>query len=170
MTQTYRQLAPRLIAAFAALPLLLSPALAQTPAGADTPPAEASTSKHNGHHRHHRHATKMETVEDRIARLHTALKITPEQDAAWAPVAQAMRDNAGAMDRLVADATATPPKDMTAVDDLKAYRKFAQAHADGLTTLIKAFETFYATLPADQQKLADDVFEKFGRNGREHRA
>ena len=46
--------------------------------------------------------TKGETVEQRITDLHAALKITPDQDAKWNGVAQAMRENAAAMDKLIA--------------------------------------------------------------------
>ena len=46
--------------------------------------------------------TKGETVEQRITNLHAALKITPEEESKWNGVAQAMRENAAAMDKLVA--------------------------------------------------------------------
>jgi hypothetical protein len=71
--------------------------------------------------------TKGETVEQRVTNLHAALKITPEQDAQWNAVAQAMRENAANMDKLVAAKRTTPPQNMSAVDDLKSYQAFAQA-------------------------------------------
>ena len=46
----------------------------------------------------------------------------------------------------------TPPQDMTAVDDLKSYQKYAQAHVDGLKNLIASFATLYDALPDDQKK------------------
>src|ERR1700681_4233456 len=72
--------------------------------------------------------TKGETVEQRITNLHAALKITPEQGTQWNAVAQAMRENAANMDKLVAANRTTPPQNMSAVDDLKTYQKIAQAH------------------------------------------
>ena len=84
-------------------------------------------------------ASKGETVEQRITTLHAALKITPDEDARWNSVAQAMRENAAAMENLVADSRTTPPRSMTAVEDLQAYQKFAQAHVDGLKNLISSF-------------------------------
>ncbi len=63
--------------------------------------------------------TKGETVEQRITDLHAALKITPDQDTKWNAVAQAMRENAAAMDKLIAATRTTPPQNMTAVDDLR---------------------------------------------------
>jgi hypothetical protein len=47
--------------------------------------------------------SKGETVEQRIKDLHTALKITPDQEPKWNEVAQDMRENAAAMDKLVAE-------------------------------------------------------------------
>jgi protein CpxP len=104
-------------------------------------------------------ATKGETVEQRIATLHAALKITPDEDAKWSAVAQAMRENASNMDKLVADNRKTAPQDMSAVDDLKMYQKFAQAHVDGLKNLLSSFTTLYSAMPDAQKKVADSVFE-----------
>jgi periplasmic protein CpxP/Spy len=108
---------------------------------------------------------KGETVEQRISTLHTALKITPREEPLWNAVAQAMRENAAAMDMLVAQDRTTPPQNMTAVDDLKIYQKFAQAHTDGLTNLIVSFEKLYAAIPDAQKKITDNVFRTSGRQG-----
>jgi protein CpxP len=102
--------------------------------------------------------TKGETVEQRITDLHAALKITADQEANWNGVAQDMRENAAAMDKLVAETRATPPQSMTAVADLKTYQKFAQAHVDGLKNMLSHFEALYAAMPDAQKKIADEVF------------
>src|SRR3984893_8802014 len=102
--------------------------------------------------------TKGETVEQRIKDLHAALKITPDQDSKWNEVAQDMRENAAAMDKLIAANRKTPPKNMTAVEDLKMYQKFAQAHVNGLKNLISSFDKLYAGMPDAQKKIADEVF------------
>ena len=102
---------------------------------------------------------KRETVEQRIKDLHAALKITPDQTAKWNEVAQDMRENSAAMDKLIAANRTTPPKNLTAVDDLKMYQKVAQAHVDGLKNLISSFEKLYATMPDAQKKIADAVFD-----------
>jgi len=68
-----------------------------------------------------------ETVEQRIAKLHKALKITPDEESKWSAVAQAMRDNAANTEKLIAAKRTTPPQNMTAVDDLKMYQEFASA-------------------------------------------
>ena len=103
--------------------------------------------------------TKGETVEQRITNLHAALKITPAQEAEWNGVAQAMRENAAAMDKLVAQTRTTPPQSMTAVADLETYQKFAQTHVDGLKNLISSFTKLYAAMPDAQKKIADEVFK-----------
>lgn len=107
--------------------------------------------------------TKGETVEQRITTLHTVLKITPDEDAKWSAVAQAMRENATAMDKLIAETRTTPPQEMTAVDDLKMYQKFSEAHVAGLKNLIASFDALYTAMPDDQKKNADTVFQTSGR-------
>jgi periplasmic protein CpxP/Spy len=104
-------------------------------------------------------ASKGETVEQRISSLHAALKITSAEDAKWNDVAQAMRQNAAAMDKLVAESRTTAPQTMSAVDDLRLYQKFAQAHVDGLKNLISSFSSLYEAMPDAQKKVADQVFE-----------
>ena len=110
-------------------------------------------------------AAKGETVEQRIASLHASLKITQAEESKWTPVAQSMRENAAAMDKLVAESRTTPPQNMTAVDDLKTYRKFAEAHAEGLKNLISSFETLYDAMPDPQKKVADQVFQSSRHHG-----
>ena len=127
----------------------LGPVAAQTPA-AKPPAAAAATSD------------KPESVEQRITMLKTSLKITPDQEAKWTTVATAMRDNASAMDKLVQTKRAIAPASMTAVDDLKTYQEFTQLRLDGLKNLNSAFKSLYGSMPADQQKNADQVFMTFG--------
>src|SRR5277367_6764764 len=82
-------------------------------------------------------------VEQRITQLHAELKIAPDQESKWNSVAQAMRDNAANMDKLVAEKRQQAPQNMTAVDDLKTYQEFTQAHLDGLKNLTSAFSSLY---------------------------
>ena len=106
--------------------------------------------------------TRGESVEQRIKSLHAALKITPAEDAKWNNVAQAMRENAAAMDKVVAETRTTAPQGMTAVNDLEMYQKFAQTHVDGLKNLISSFTVLYDAMPDAQKKVADTVFNTFG--------
>ncbi len=105
---------------------------------------------------------KTETVEQRITALHEALKITPEQEPKWQAVAKVMRENAAAMDKLVAETQAHDPARMTAVQNLENYTKFARAHVAGLKNLTDDFKALYAAMPAEQKKIADQVFNSAG--------
>jgi periplasmic protein CpxP/Spy len=114
-------------------------------------------------------ATKMETVEQRITNLHAALKITPDEEANWSGVARAMRENAANMDKLAADKAQQSPQGMTAVEDLKTYTSFVQAHVDGLKNLTASFETLYNSMPDSQKKVADQVFQsRLNKNPASH--
>jgi protein CpxP len=126
------------------------PAAAQTTPSNKPPAAAAATS------------SKPETVEQRITQLKTALKITPDQESKWNAVAQAMRDNAASMEKLVAAKRAIAPASMTAVDDLMTYQEFTQARLDGLKNLTSSFKALYDSMPADQKKNADQVFQSYG--------
>jgi len=136
-------------ATFLATPLTATSALAQT-AVTSTPAAATATE------------TTGETVEQRITTLHASLKITPAEETQWNGVAQAMRENAAAMDKLIATNRTTPPQNMTAVQDLQTYQQFAQAHVDGLKNLSTAFSTLYNAMPDTQKKVADQVFQTSG--------
>ena len=126
----------------------LAPVMAQS--NAQPPAAAAATS------------TKPETLDQRITTLKAALKITPDQESKWNAVAVSMRDNASAMEKLVATKRAIPPEKSTAVDDLKTYQEFTQLRLDGLKNLTSAFKSLYDSMPAEQKKNADLVFEKSG--------
>jgi hypothetical protein len=109
-------------------------------------------------------ATKAETVEQRIASLHVALQITSDEESNWNGVAQTMRDNAAAMEKLGADKAAKTSQGMTAMDDLNTYEKFARAHVAGLKKLNASFEKLYNAMPDPQKKVADQVFQNFGHH------
>ena len=148
---------------------LLTAGLSVGVSRADTtgaPPTEKMVQHHTkkpmGMHERDRHP---ENLDQRIANLHQALKITPPEESDWLVVAQTMRDNAAAMQRLVADNMAIAPETVTAIDELGAYQKFAQAHVDGIKNMSQSFEKLYATMPDAQKKLADQVFRTYGRKG-----
>ena len=107
--------------------------------------------------------SKGETVEQRITQLHSQLKITPDLESKWNPVAQAMRDNAANMDKLMTEKRQKGPQNMTAVDDLQTYQEFTQAHVDGLKNLTSTFKSLYSAMSDEQKKNADEVFAKFNR-------
>jgi hypothetical protein len=148
-------LSPRLYLA-SALVVTLGASLTASPLMAADQVQKVSTSRES----------KAETVEQRIVKLHKELKITAGQEDSWSHVAQAMRDNASAMEKLIADEKAAHPAAQTvgAVEDLKTYEAFSQAHVDGLKNLIAAFSTLYDSMPDAQKKIADQVFANSGRH------
>jgi periplasmic protein CpxP/Spy len=153
------------IAAPVAGPFAIAALLGATILAVSLTPAHAQSAATTPTQQMQQTQTRGETVEQRITTLHAQLKITPAEDAKWNSVAQAMRDNAAAMEKLVADKTAKGQQNMTAVDDMKTYAEFAQAHVDGLKNLTSSFETLYDAMPGPQKKLADQVFENFGHRG-----
>jgi hypothetical protein len=108
-------------------------------------------------------------VEERIAQLHSSLKITSAQEAQWAPFADAMRENARTMADLYRQRIAQRDT-MSALDDMKQYQQITQANADGTKRLVDAFEPLYASLSPEQKKLADTSFRQEGEHHgrREH--
>jgi len=140
------------VAALLSLPLAAAPL---SVVHAQTKPTPAATSPTD---------QKPEGVEQRITQLHTELKISPDLESKWNSVAQAMRDNAANMEKLVAEKKQQAPSSMTAVDDLKTYQEFAQAHVDGLKNLTSAFSSLYDSMSDQQKKNADQVFANFRRD------
>jgi len=96
-------------------------------------------------------------VDAQIKDLHRKLHITAAQEAPWSTVAQAMRDNAAAMDRLIQQ-RAAGAKTANAVDNLRSYTAMAEAHVDGLKKFLPALQTLYDSLSIEQRKIADAIF------------
>jgi len=130
--------------------------------------ATAGVTSIRHHARHETSTERAETVEMRITKLHTELKITPAEEVNWTPVAQAMRDNEMKMQAMITTKKSEPAHEVNAVEDLKNYEMFNQAHVDGLKVLISSFQVLYMTMPDDQKHLADDVFRKFGHRAENH--
>jgi glutamine synthetase adenylyltransferase len=128
---------------------------------APTLPAHAQSSSMAAHEA--KASEHEQTVDQRIASLHDELKITQSEEADWQAVAQTMRDNAAAMEKLAASKATQSQQGMTAVEDLQTYAQFAQAHVEHLQKLTSAFTTLYEAMPAAQKKIADQVFEQSHR-------
>lgn len=155
MTLLSRSRSAAIVAAIGAS-FVAGPLMAQSapkPMSPKPPAAAAATS------------SKPETVEQRIKTLHDQLQITAAQEKKWQPVAEAMRENAQAMDKLSAEKQSKyADGKMTAVDDLKTYKDFAQAHVDGLKNLISAFDDLYDSMPDAQKRIADAAFQRYGQS------
>lgn len=104
-------------------------------------------------------------VEQRIAMLHTELKITPDQEAQWQQFADVMRQNGETMGKLFHQRMAET--NVSALDDMKQYAQIAQTHADDMAKLVAAFEPLYNGFSQQQKQVADVVFRQH-RNGPEH--
>ncbi|MDB5395458.1 MAG: hypothetical protein JWM91_2964 [Rhodospirillales bacterium] len=96
-------------------------------------------------------------ADERIKEIHEKLHITPDQEAKFGKLADVMRANAKDMSEAV-EKREKAEKTTSAIDDLKAYQRIAQAHADGLKDLVPAFEGLYSGLSDSQKKEADELF------------
>jgi hypothetical protein len=145
----------------AALALSAS-ALAQAQTPAASAPAAASASAEQ-------HAARREArIEERIAYLHSHLKITQAQEPQWKTFADTMRENGETMGHLYRERM-QEAKNATAVDDMKQYADLAQASADGAKKLADTFAPLYDSFPANQKALADATFKSWRHDGAEHR-
>lgn len=122
------------------------PAPTVTPSQSAAPAAKAKT-----------RSTRRPGIDQRIATLHTQLRITASQEAQWSQVADVMRQNAAAIEAAIKDRQANAST-MTAMDNLQSYDKIAQAHQQGIEKLIPAFQTLYDSMTDAQKKNADAVF------------
>ena len=140
--------------------VLASPLLAQT-----NPPATAQTDTSKPAAR--TKTSRADRAETRVKQLHDQLKITAAQEPQWKAVAQAMRDDAAAMQSAIDKRKANRGK-MTAIDDLQSYAEITETHLAGLKKLIPAFQALYDTMSPEQKKNADTAFGH--PPGRERRA
>ena len=139
--------------------LSISSAFAQTansPAAATPASSPAAASAHRAQH--------LQRVEQRIAYLHSALKITSAQESQWNAFADVMRSNAQSMDQLFQQRAAAD-NNRSALDDMKQYAQITQTHAEDMQKLVTAFEPLYASLSPEQKTLADTTFRQHGREG-----
>jgi protein CpxP len=153
----------RLLAATAGFALtvgLAGVAHAQTATTTTAAPADAAAAAPVKHKR-----TKTETVESRIARLHSRLGITAAEETQWTAVADAMRANAKEFDALQSDNEAHPAQ--TAPDFMSLHQKELQVDTDSAQRLNTAFATLYNSFSDDQKKNADTIFQNM--NHRHHR-
>jgi protein CpxP len=128
-----------------------SAAFAQSSAPAATPASASSPAAHA--------AAREARVEERIADLHSKLKITSAQDEQWNKFADVMRENGHAIRTLYQQRMAQGPN-TSALDDMKQYEQITQAQADGTKRLVDAFEPLYTSLSPEQKKLADANFHQ----------
>lgn len=136
--------------------LSMSGAFAQTAAtpAASSAPAAATQEARAAEHQ--------QRVEERIAFLHSTLKITPEQEPQWKTFADQMRSNSQNMSDLFKQ-RANGETTRNALDDMKQYAQLTQAHAEDMQKLVTAFEPLYNSFSPEQKALADQTFRHHGR-------
>ncbi|WP_027814745.1 Spy/CpxP family protein refolding chaperone [Paraburkholderia bannensis] len=126
-------------------------AVAQTAAAASAPAVAAASSADV------RAAQHQQRVEERITYLHSALKITADQEPQWKTFADVMRSNGQTMADLYKQRVEGEAQ-RNALDDMKQYAQITQAHADDMQKLVTAFEPLYTSFSPEQKKLADTTF------------
>lgn len=136
--------------------LSISSAFAQTAAPAASPATAASPAAGAAH--------REARVEQRIAYLHSALKITAAQESQWNTFADVMRANSQSMNQLIEQRQAATGE-ASALDNMKQYAQMAQTHSDDMQKLVTAFEPLYNSLSPEQKALADKTFREHGHPG-----
>jgi hypothetical protein len=161
-----------------------APAATQSPAtpGANLGPApwdQHPSAQQPGQHRDHmqgqngprRQFDFTARAEARIAYVKAKLKITSAQQGAFDTYAQAIRDNAATTQKNFADMAGHRGQNMSAVDRVEQRAKMAQMQDQEQQQYLAAFRPLYASLSADQKKVADDLatphrhFGRFGHGG-----
>jgi len=126
---------------------------------------------------HRRQPPSPETIQHlldgRLAMIKTALQLTPEQEKLWAPVEQAMRDNAAARTKVMGElhdarVQAGPGGWMDPIARLEFVSKSATERATGAQKLADALRPLYATFTDGQKSVAMVFLEQAGdrRQGR----
>jgi hypothetical protein len=166
------------------LPAALALALGATAVYAQAPAPSAQTTApaapQNGQHHdrmmqgrrdfHHRFDFTAR-AEARIAYVKAELKITPAQEAAFDHYAQVIRSNAATMQKNFQDMRnqRDQHKTMSALDRVEQRAKMAQSRDQYEQQYLSAFRPLYASLSADQKKVADDLATPhFGHGFRGH--
>ncbi len=101
-------------------------------------------------------------VEGRLAFLKTELQITDAQLMLWNKFADAVRDNAKAMNEMMQGGTMETSHAGTLPDKLAVHEKMMTAHLDALRKLTTALDPLYAALNAEQKKTADELRARSG--------
>ncbi|MCG5073675.1 Spy/CpxP family protein refolding chaperone [Paraburkholderia tagetis] len=134
--------------------LSMSGAFAQTAASSATAAPAAAAAASNAEARAAQHQQR---VEERITYLHSALKITADQEPQWKTFAEVMRNNGETMSGLYKQRVEGEAQ-RNALDDMKQYAQIAQTHADDMQKLVTAFEPLYNSFSPEQKKVADATF------------
>ncbi len=111
-----------------------------------------------------------ERIESRLTELKSALKITSAQEPQWNAFADTLRKQARAGDERVKERRARAdkgarPAPMTAIQRLEQRQKFMADASAGMNEVLATARPLYAALSPEQQKVADDLMARGGRDG-----
>ena len=109
-------------------------------------------------------AKRAERIEQRQQKLHDALKLTGNQEAAWKTYIAAMapKHAIGRPDRVSF-------KELNATQRAEKRLEFSKARVEHQETRLAALKTFYATLTPEQQKVFDQHAMHGQRKGHHRR-
>lgn len=102
-------------------------------------------------------------IEGHIAFLKTELKITPAQEALFAKVADAMREDVKEFGQARQQAVANFHMPPTAVQILEMRANLATLRAKTEDRFLAAFRPLYQSLSADQKQVADEMMARRDR-------
>jgi hypothetical protein len=161
-----------------------APAATQAPAAPGANLGPAPWDQHQGAQQPGQHRDRMQgqngprrhfdftaRAEARIAYVKAKLKITAAQQATFDKYAQVIRDNAATTQKNLEGMRGQRGQNMTAVDRVEQRAKMAQMQDQEQQQYLAAFRPLYASLSADQKKVADDLatphrhFGQFGHSG-----
>jgi LTXXQ motif family protein len=133
-------------------------AVGVAPAFAEVAPAPANAgAAQTPAYRHLQRMLPGQRVAGQIAYLKAELKITPAQESLWSPVAQAMRDNAQALDQAILRAR-QEKKPLDAVQRISLRESFAKTRSENEARFLESFKPLYAALSPAQQQAANELF------------
>ena len=101
-------------------------------------------------------------IEERLTKLHEALKLTPAQEADWKAFTDKARASRAGKKEARPDFAAL--KQLTAPERLEKLVEWGKVRLAHLEETLAATQTFYATLTPEQKKTFDDL-TPFGEHG-----
>ncbi|GGY23896.1 Spy/CpxP family protein refolding chaperone [Pseudoduganella albidiflava] len=107
---------------------------------------------------------RAERIEKRQQKLHEALKLTRNQEAAWATYLAAIAPRQD-----IARADRASFKELNATQRAEKRLEFSKARVAHQETRLAALKTFYAALTPVQQKVFDEHSLRGKRKGHQHR-
>jgi len=128
--------------------------------------AAGPQARHQAEPQHGARASRMpgERVEARLAYLKTALKITAAQQAQWDAFANALRQQAQAMDARIQARRAQMAEGRrdapNAIARLERQQERLAAAAARVNEILQAAKPLYAALTPEQQKIADELLAR----------